>query len=179
MKYSWKGRKDINRLENRTKSSGQARLVYVKTIDCNIPTTWRWARGDPVCVAAIPWTHYYYSFPLKYCCFCQHISTRPRTMCFFAETDEKCFGKKKQKKTHTQKKKNPVKCYFSFQCITTSRWKVGTLEKLVPRRLRGDLIHSRSIDLCSPFPSLPLFSIKKERCTKAQARMFIFLCLFS
>ena len=27
--------------------SGQARLVYVKNINRNIPNTWRWARGDP------------------------------------------------------------------------------------------------------------------------------------
>ena len=30
-----------------SKRSGQARLVYVKDINLNIPTTWRCARGDP------------------------------------------------------------------------------------------------------------------------------------
>ena len=28
------------------KRGGQARLIYFKDIDHNIPTTWRWARGD-------------------------------------------------------------------------------------------------------------------------------------
>ena len=45
MKYSWKGHKDRNRHKNRIKRNGQARLVYVKNINSNIPTTWRWARG--------------------------------------------------------------------------------------------------------------------------------------
>ena len=45
MKYSWKGHKDRNRHKNRIKRSGQARLVYVCNINCNIPTTRRWARG--------------------------------------------------------------------------------------------------------------------------------------
>ena len=50
MKYSWKGHKDRNRHKNRIKKkSGQARLVYVKNINCNIPTTWRWAQGDLWC----------------------------------------------------------------------------------------------------------------------------------
>ena len=30
----------------KSKRSGQARVVYVKDINRNIPTTWRWARGD-------------------------------------------------------------------------------------------------------------------------------------
>ena len=65
MKYSWKGHNDRNRHKNRIKRSGQARLVYAGTtscenralnqttgrfmsdINCNIPTTWRWAHGDP------------------------------------------------------------------------------------------------------------------------------------
>ena len=46
MKYSWKGYKDRNRHKNRMKRSGQSRLVYVKNINHNIPTTWRWAGGD-------------------------------------------------------------------------------------------------------------------------------------
>ena len=46
MKYRWKGHKSRNRHKNRVERSGQARLVYVKNINCNIPTTWRWARGD-------------------------------------------------------------------------------------------------------------------------------------
>ena len=46
MKYSWKGLKDRNKHKNRIKRSGQARLVSVKNIKRNIPTTWRWARGD-------------------------------------------------------------------------------------------------------------------------------------
>ena len=41
-----KGHEDGNRHKNRIKRSGQARLVYVKNINRNIPTTWRWARGD-------------------------------------------------------------------------------------------------------------------------------------
>ena len=32
--------------QNEKKRSGQARLVYVKNVNRNIPTTWRWARGD-------------------------------------------------------------------------------------------------------------------------------------
>ena len=32
--------------KNRIKRCGQARLVYVTDINRNIPTTWRWARGD-------------------------------------------------------------------------------------------------------------------------------------
>ena len=47
MKYTWKGHKDGDRHKNRLKTSGQARLVYVKNINRDIPTTWRWARGDP------------------------------------------------------------------------------------------------------------------------------------
>ena len=46
MKYSWKDHKDRNRHKNRIKRSGQAGLVYGKDINRNIPTTWRWARGD-------------------------------------------------------------------------------------------------------------------------------------
>ena len=47
MKYSWKGHTDRNRHKNRIKWSGQARLVYVFDINCNIPTTMRrWVRGD-------------------------------------------------------------------------------------------------------------------------------------
>ena len=46
MKYSRKGHKDRNRHKNRIKRSGQARLLYVKNINRNIPTTWRWARED-------------------------------------------------------------------------------------------------------------------------------------
>ena len=46
MKYSWKGHKDRNRHKNRIKRRRLARLVYVKNINCNIPTTWRWPRGD-------------------------------------------------------------------------------------------------------------------------------------
>ena len=47
LKYSWKGHKDRNRHRSRIKRSGQAELVYVKDINRNIPTTWRWARGIP------------------------------------------------------------------------------------------------------------------------------------
>ena len=48
MKYSWKGHKDTrNRQKNRKKKrSGQAGLVYIKNVNRNGPTTWRWARGD-------------------------------------------------------------------------------------------------------------------------------------
>ena len=41
-----KRHKDRNRLKNRIKRSGQARLVCVKNINSNIPTTWMEARGD-------------------------------------------------------------------------------------------------------------------------------------
>ena len=37
---------DRNRYKNSIKRSGQARLAYVTDINCNIPATWRWARGD-------------------------------------------------------------------------------------------------------------------------------------
>ena len=37
---------DRNRHKNRIKRSGQARLVYVKDINRNVPATWRRARGD-------------------------------------------------------------------------------------------------------------------------------------
>ena len=46
MKYSWKGHKVRNSHKNRIKRSGQAWLPNVKNISRNIPTTWRWARGD-------------------------------------------------------------------------------------------------------------------------------------
>ena len=46
MKYGWKGHKDRNRHKNRIKRNGQTRLVYVKDITRNVPTTWRWASGD-------------------------------------------------------------------------------------------------------------------------------------
>ena len=39
MKYSRKVHKDRKRCKNRIKRSGEARLVYVKDINCNIPTT--------------------------------------------------------------------------------------------------------------------------------------------
>ena len=39
MKYSLKGHKDRNRHKNRIKRSRQARLVHVKNINRNIPTT--------------------------------------------------------------------------------------------------------------------------------------------
>ena len=42
-----KGHKDRNRHENGIKESGQARLAYVKNINCNILITWRWAHMDP------------------------------------------------------------------------------------------------------------------------------------
>ena len=38
-KYSCKGHKDRNRHKNRIKRSRQVRLVYVKSINHNIPTT--------------------------------------------------------------------------------------------------------------------------------------------
>ena len=41
-----KSHKDRNGHKNIIKTSGQARLVYVFDINRNIPTTWRWARGD-------------------------------------------------------------------------------------------------------------------------------------
>ena len=48
MKYSWKGHKtEIDTRTEYIKRSGQARLIYEFDINCNIPTTWRWARGDP------------------------------------------------------------------------------------------------------------------------------------
>ena len=37
--------------DTRTERSGQARLVCVFEINHNIPTTWRWVRGDSVLVA--------------------------------------------------------------------------------------------------------------------------------
>ena len=46
VKDGWKGHKDRNRHKNRIKRSGQARLVYVKNTNRNIPTTRRWARRD-------------------------------------------------------------------------------------------------------------------------------------
>ena len=46
MKYSWKGHNDRNRHKKRITRSGAARLVYVIEINRNIPTTWRWDRGD-------------------------------------------------------------------------------------------------------------------------------------
>ena len=46
MKYSWTGHKDRSRHKYRIERSGQARLVYVKDIDRNIPTTWSLVRGD-------------------------------------------------------------------------------------------------------------------------------------
>ena len=47
MKYSWKGHTDTNKHKNKQKKrSGQARLIYVKSINSNIPIMWRWAYGD-------------------------------------------------------------------------------------------------------------------------------------
>ena len=45
-KYSWKGYKDRNRQKNRINRNGQAMMVHVKNRNRNIPTTWRWSRGD-------------------------------------------------------------------------------------------------------------------------------------
>ena len=47
MEYSWKGHKYRNRHKNRITRSGQARLVYVKNINCSISNTWRWAHASP------------------------------------------------------------------------------------------------------------------------------------
>ena len=79
MKYSWNGHKDRNRHKNRIKRSGQTRLVYVIDINRNIPTTWRWARGDILmstqwlldtvvliyCGAGTQW-HWYTSSPSRW-----------------------------------------------------------------------------------------------------------------
>ena len=46
VKYSWKGHTDRNRHKNRTKRSGQARLVYVKDTNHNVPAAWGRARGE-------------------------------------------------------------------------------------------------------------------------------------
>ena len=46
MEYSWKCRKDRSWHKNIIKRSGQTQLVYVKDINRNIPTTWRWTRGN-------------------------------------------------------------------------------------------------------------------------------------
>ena len=46
MKYSWKGHKDRNRYKNRIKRSWASSVDSVRNINRNIPTTWRWARGD-------------------------------------------------------------------------------------------------------------------------------------
>ena len=53
MKRSWKGHKDRNRHKNKIKRSWQALLLYVKDINCNIPTTWKWAREDVTAAARI------------------------------------------------------------------------------------------------------------------------------
>ena len=42
-----KGPKDRNRHKIRIKRSGLARLLYVKNLNRNIPTTWMWGRGEP------------------------------------------------------------------------------------------------------------------------------------
>ena len=56
MKSSWNGhKKDRNRHKNRIKRSGQARLVYVTDINCNIPTTWRSAMGTRYWGSGSPW----------------------------------------------------------------------------------------------------------------------------
>ena len=44
MRYRWKGHK--RETQEQSKRSGQARLVYVRDTNLNIPTTRRWARGD-------------------------------------------------------------------------------------------------------------------------------------
>ena len=46
MKYCWKGHENINGHKSRIKRSGQARLVCVKDINRNIPTTSRCALRD-------------------------------------------------------------------------------------------------------------------------------------
>ena len=64
MKYSWKVHKDKNRHKNRIKRSGQARLVYVRDINRNVPTTWRGACGhredkrNTSIILILPNTHY-------------------------------------------------------------------------------------------------------------------------
>ena len=47
MKYSWKGHEERDRHKNRIERSKKARLFYVKNINGSIPSTLRWARGDP------------------------------------------------------------------------------------------------------------------------------------
>ena len=67
MKCRWKGHRDRNRHKNRIQRSGQARLVYVKDINHNIPTTWRWARGDvhDEQGSIVPLRHWLLLFPLR------------------------------------------------------------------------------------------------------------------
>ena len=45
MKYSWKGQKDRNRHLTEQKGAGKLGW-FMSNINRNIPTTWRWARGD-------------------------------------------------------------------------------------------------------------------------------------
>ena len=40
------GREDRNKTKNRMKRSRPAWLIYVKNMNLNIPSTWKWARGD-------------------------------------------------------------------------------------------------------------------------------------
>ena len=55
MKYSWKGHKDRNRHKNRIKRSGQARIVYVKDINCNIPIRLPTSGMGCLCCSDIVW----------------------------------------------------------------------------------------------------------------------------
>ena len=73
MKYSWMGHKERNRHKNRINSDGQARLDYVFDINHNIPTTWRWARGD----SDDGHTHYTLSDTVTSCFLKTHVSLFP------------------------------------------------------------------------------------------------------
>ena len=58
-KYSWWSHTDRNWHKNRMKKSGQARLVYVKDTNHNIPTMWKWVRGDQCYVRTQRYRHLY------------------------------------------------------------------------------------------------------------------------
>ena len=95
-KYSWKGHNDRHRHKNRIKRSGQARLVYAKHINCNIPTTWRFAHEDkcsgikhasvtvPTCLKEFPGNILEFYLPYQINIVIDFTGKTALDVCFFA-----------------------------------------------------------------------------------------------
>ena len=101
--------------EQRMKRSGQARLIYVFDINCNIPTTWRWARGDHMYVHACRHTHahtYTHSLSRTHCSVHLSCSHALRISPFRSGKATSVFVASQWK---SKRKRHP--CYYWVLCV--------------------------------------------------------------